>query len=316
MRVTRTNSKTFPTQHWDGRWVNGWPATVIPYRLPELLAAPATEPVWITEGEKDADNVAALGLVAMTNPGGAKVWQPELAQWFKGKELVYILEDNDDAGRGHTAKILAALAGIVPNIAVVSFPELPEKEDVSYWLEHGGNKKLLIARAEVALKRSSERRAYIATDLSSVQPRAIRWLWHKHLARGALELLAGSPTVGKSQIQCQYVACATTGRNWPNGAPGILPCRVIMLTAEDNTDDTLVPRLLAAGADLSRVKELKAIRRNGREELFLLGEDLAVLEQMIHDWGDVAWSPLIRSPPIWATRSTSIATAPPTCARN
>jgi hypothetical protein len=42
MRVTRTNGKSFPTQHWhDGRWLSGWPAIVIPYRLPELLAAPA-----------------------------------------------------------------------------------------------------------------------------------------------------------------------------------------------------------------------------------------------------------------------------------
>jgi len=106
MRVTRTSGKSFPTQHWDdGRWVNGWPATAIPYRLPELLAAPATEPVWICEGEKDADNVAALGLITTTNPGGASKWQPELAQWFEGKQLAYVLEDNDDAGRMHTSKI-------------------------------------------------------------------------------------------------------------------------------------------------------------------------------------------------------------------
>jgi DNA polymerase len=288
MRVTRTSNKTFPTEHWqDGRWVRGWPKTVVPYRLLEMLAAPATEPIWIAEGEKDVNNVAALGLIATTNPGGAKVWQADLAQWFKDKQIVYILEDSDEPGRGHTAKILAALTGIVPNIAVVAFPELPEGGDISDWLAIGGNKKLLIARAEQALKQSSKHRAYIATDLSDVKPRAIRWLWHKHLARGALELLAGMPTVGKSQIQCQYVACATTGRDWPNGAPGIIPCRVIMLTAEDNTDDTLVPRLVAAGADLSRIKELKAIRRNGKEELFLLGEDLAALEQMIRDWGDV-----------------------------
>jgi hypothetical protein len=98
MRVTRTSGKGFPTQHWhDGKWTSGWPpGGVIPYRLPELLAAPATEPVWISEGEKDADNVAALGLIATTNPGGAKQWQPELAQWFKDKKLAYILEDNDD----------------------------------------------------------------------------------------------------------------------------------------------------------------------------------------------------------------------------
>jgi hypothetical protein len=128
MRVTRTSSKTFPTEHWqNGRWVSGWPKTVVPYRLPELLAAPADEPVWFTEGEKDADNVAALGLIAATNPGGAKKWRPELADYFKGKSVVYILEDNDAPGRAHAAKILPVLTGIVPNIAVVSFPELPEK---------------------------------------------------------------------------------------------------------------------------------------------------------------------------------------------
>ena len=70
----------------------------------------------------------------------------------KANRLAYILEDNDDAGREHTRKILAALTGIVPNIAVVPFPELPEKGDVSDWLEAGGNKKLLLARAEQALK--------------------------------------------------------------------------------------------------------------------------------------------------------------------
>jgi DNA polymerase len=284
-RVTRTSNKTFPTDHWqNGHWVRGWPKKVVPYRLPQLLAAPPTESVWICEGEKDSDNVAALGLVATTNPGGSKVFQPELAQYFKDKQCAYVLEDNDEPGRGHTAKILTALSGIVANIATVSFPELPEGGDVSDWLETGGNKKLLLARAEQALKRNGGGRNYIITDLSSVKPRAIRWLW---LARGALELLAGLPTVGKSQIQCQYVACATTGRDWPNGAPGIIPCRAIMLTAEDNTDDTLVPRLVAAGADLSRIKELKAIRRNGKEELFLLGEDLAALEQLINDLGDV-----------------------------
>jgi hypothetical protein len=204
MRVTRTNGKSFPTQHWqDGRWVSGWPpGPVIPYRLPELLAAPAVEPVWITEGEKDSDNVAALGLIATTNPGGAKVFQPELAQWFKGKELAYILEDNDDAGRTHTGKILTVLGAVIPCIVVVAFPELPEKGDVSDWLEAGGNKKLLLARAEQARKKGESARGYIVTDLSAVQPRAIRWLWPKHLARGALELIAGIPTVGKSQVQC------------------------------------------------------------------------------------------------------------------
>ena len=165
MRVTRTSAKSFPTQHWhDGRWVNGWPQTVLPYRLPELLGAPTAAPIFVCEGEKDTDNVAALGLIATTNPGGAKVWQPELAQWFKGKQLLYVLEDNDEPGRMHTAKITAALRDIVLTIVPVTFPELPEKGDVSDWLALGGNRKLLLARAEEAHKRNKGRRDYIAIN--------------------------------------------------------------------------------------------------------------------------------------------------------
>jgi hypothetical protein len=288
MRVKRTDAKTFPTSYWhNGRWMNGWPATVIPYRLPELVAAPASEPVWICEGEKDCDNVAALGLIATTNPGGAGKWQPELTQWFAGKQLVYLLEDNDDAGRKHTAKVAAALRSTVPEIVTVSFPELPEKGDVSDWLEAGGNRRLLIARAQEARKRDGAKRTYVAVKLSTVKPRATKWIWPGHLARGALELLAGIPGLGKSQIQCQYVACVTTGHTWPDDAPGIEPCRVIMLTAEDTTDTTLVPRLKAAGANLELVEELRAIHRNAKEEMFLLAEDMSKLEQMIRDRGDV-----------------------------
>ena len=155
--VVVNGERRFYQHHWNGgRWVYGVKGTYaehkIPYRLPELLTAPPAEPVWVCEGEKDADSLAALGLVATTNPGGAKVFQPELAEHFKGKQTVYIPEDNDDAGREHTRKILAVLTGVVSNIAVVQFPELPEKGDVSDWLEAGGNKKLLLARAEQALK--------------------------------------------------------------------------------------------------------------------------------------------------------------------
>ena len=157
--ITSYGERHFYQHHWNGKaWVYKVRGTYaerkIPYRLPELVAAPADEPVWICEGEKDADNVAALGLVATTNPGGAKAWTPELTDWFKDRRRAYILEDNDEPGRTRTQIILASLTEIVPEIAVVPFPELPEKGDVSDWLETGGNKPLLIARAEQALKKA------------------------------------------------------------------------------------------------------------------------------------------------------------------
>jgi AAA domain len=122
----------------------------LPYRLPELLAAPATEPVFICEGEKDSNSVAALGLVATTNPGGAGKWSDVLSKWFAGKHTVYVLEDNDAAGHVHAAKVAASLQGIVPEVRIVSFSELPEHGDISDWLEHGGTKEQLLGRARNA----------------------------------------------------------------------------------------------------------------------------------------------------------------------
>jgi len=288
MKVIRLAGKTaFPTYHWqNGDWVKGWPEKVVPYRLPELLAAPPSEPVWIPEGEKDANNVAALGLVATTNPGGAKQWQPELAQWFKGKELVYILEDNDDDGRAHTGKIIAALREIVPIIAVVSFPQLPKKGDVSDWLAVGGTKQLLIAYAEQARKQSTNKN-YVLVRASDVVPRPMDWLWEGHILRGSQELLTGIPGTGKSQIHCALVAATTTGGLWPDGSNGVPAGNVIMLTAEDCLDQTIIPRLIAAGANRDRVFILRKIRKDNKERMFLLNEDLEELERSIKDTGDV-----------------------------
>src|SRR5262249_3088807 len=117
---------------------------------------------------------------------------------------------------------------------------------------------------------------YTLIRASDVVPRKLDWMWEGHLLRGSLELLAGRPGMGKSQAQCSYVACATASRPWPDGAKAIPPCNVIMLTAEDNIEKILVPRLIAAGADLTRITILKSIRKDNKDRRFLLGEDFEV----------------------------------------
>src|SRR5262245_29431411 len=153
MRVVRTAGKSFPTYYWSaGEWVAGWPKEVVPYRLPELLAAPPDTLVLIVEGEKDSNEAARHGFVVTTNPGGAKQWQPELAQHFEGKQRVCIIEDNDTDGARHTALILKALRDMVPTIGVVQFPELGPGGDLSDYFASGGSKAYLLTRIEAALK--------------------------------------------------------------------------------------------------------------------------------------------------------------------
>ena len=145
MRVVRTTDHQFPTDHWEnGRWVKGWPTRpFVPYRLPELLAALPEVPVFVPEGEKDCERLAALGLIATCNSGGASKskdpakskWWPELNQHFAGKQLVYVLEDNDEPGRLLGDAKINALTPIVLEVVRVRFLELRDGGDVSDWLD-------------------------------------------------------------------------------------------------------------------------------------------------------------------------------------
>lgn len=102
------------------------------YRLPELLSS--SGPVYICEGEKDVDRLRSLGLTATTNTGGAGKWKQEFSKLLAGR-TVYVIEDNDEPGRKHAASILETL----PDAKILRLPGLPEKGDVSDWLDAGGS---------------------------------------------------------------------------------------------------------------------------------------------------------------------------------
>jgi 5S rRNA maturation endonuclease (ribonuclease M5) len=92
----------------------------LPYRLPELLASPAS--VWIVEGEKDVETLRAIGQVATCNPGGAGKWLPAFSEYLKGKH-VYIAADNDELGQKHGREVLKSLEGIVEWVKWIELPE-------------------------------------------------------------------------------------------------------------------------------------------------------------------------------------------------
>lgn len=135
LRVVRPG---FYQAHWTGKdWVNGAPrGPKIPYRLPEMLAAEHDDVV-VVEGEKDADNVASLGFVSTTNSGGAEKFAAELAEYFKGKN-VYVLPDNDEPGERHAKQVVETLQHVALSIRVVRLPGLGDKQDVSDWIAAGG----------------------------------------------------------------------------------------------------------------------------------------------------------------------------------
>jgi len=138
-QIRRFEPKTFRQVRPDGN--GGWlhnldGVTPVPYRLHDMLARPDM-PVFVVEGEKAADRLAKLGLVATTNNGGSKNWKPEINKWFAGRNVV-ILPDNDDAGQAHADTVIANIFDIAGRVKRVDLPDLPPKGDVVDWLG-GGN---------------------------------------------------------------------------------------------------------------------------------------------------------------------------------
>ena len=119
-QVQRFEPKTFRQRRpgpTPGNWIPNLDGVRrVAYRLPEIIKAVAERlTIFVSEGEKDADSLWALGLAATTNSGGAGKWQREFSEYLCGADVV-ILPHNDDAGRAHGASVATSLGGVAARI--------------------------------------------------------------------------------------------------------------------------------------------------------------------------------------------------------
>ena len=87
---------------------------------------------------------------------------------------------------------------------------------------------------------------------ADIKPEPIHWLWDGWLASGKLHILAGQAGTGKTSIAIALAATISKGGHFPDGTQAPVG-NVLIWSGEDSTSDTLVPRLLAAGADMSKI---------------------------------------------------------------
>lgn len=132
----------------------------------------------------------------------------------------------------------------------------------------------------------------VTTRLSQVTAKPILWLWDQKLACGKVSIIVGNPGLGKSQLCASLSAVVTTGGKWPVDRTTAPKGSVILLSAEDDPEDTIRPRMEAAGADLDKIHILSAIKtQNQRNEAvtrgFSLAQDVSRLAILMQEIGDV-----------------------------
>lgn len=128
-----------------------------------------------------------------------------------------------------------------------------------------------------------------AVKASTIKAVPIRWLWPGWLAKGKLHILAGAGGTGKTTLLIGLIATITTGGCWPDGSRCSEPGNALIWSSEDDPADTLIPRLTAAGADMSRVYIIQGrTNAQGDTDPFDPANDIGLLRDTASDIGGVS----------------------------
>lgn len=144
----------------------------------------------------------------------------------------------------------------------------------------------LFEEERLASEYAKQRVELIDADKMDVQ--TIEWLWDGHVAKGKFHLLAGAAGTGKTTIACHLAACVSAGIPFPFGNAS-LPGVVLIWSCEDDASDTLLPRLIAAGANTENIKFIGDVKDeiNGKRG-FDPATDIKDLEKRIAEMKNLA----------------------------
>jgi hypothetical protein len=212
---------------------------LVPYKLPELRQATAAgRVVYITEGEKAADALGSLGVVATTSHAGAGGWNDDLNQYFKDANVV-VVPDNDLVGWHYAQKVTEALIPFAKSVRVLDLNLSNPKEDAYEWVNrYDGSRTLLaqIAKACPIVKSADEvwtpqrlslyvpeatqvadeatKSRFLVESWDSIKDEPVEWLIESIIPKRAFVALYAPPASFKSFIALDIAEAVATGREW------------------------------------------------------------------------------------------------------
>ena len=246
--------KTFTQHAWaDGRQQPNLGGLDMPlYRLPTVLAAAMQyRPVYVVEGERDADTLAALGLTATTCPMGAGSWRPWHTEALSGAADVRIIADNDEPGLAHARHIadeLGAAATIL--LPADGCKDATEHFDAGHTLDD----LVMLGEPDPA---AAVRDAFPALDWHALwaDDSEEEWIVEPILPARRLVALYSPPKVGKSLLLLEIAVAVAQGADVLGTSPD-RPRRVLYVDFENDPKLDTRDRLKAMGhtpADLGNL---------------------------------------------------------------
>jgi hypothetical protein len=276
------------------KWLFGTGDRLAIYNWPAIVKADPKLPVFVTEGEKNAEDLIKLSHLATTV--ASHKWTLECAGALAGREL-FILEDNDESGRKNAVQAYKELSKVAGSVRIVTAAHLwkfltatpdpppprkpgmdpvrpvdpnnpPSGSDISDWLACKGDPKQLV---KICRKVPAEGVINFAShsfpDEKSLPP--YEWLYGRHLLRGEVSMTCASGGTGKSALSIVEALAQASGRDLL-GINVPKPIRVGVINLEDDSN-TMNKRVAAA----MKYYKLKPSDIGGR--LFMLGKEEVVV---------------------------------------
>jgi RecA-family ATPase len=266
--------KKFVAQRLNGtEWAFGIKgARRVLYRLPDILAAPAGEPVYLVEGERKADKLASWGLIGTAVAFGSNGWLSVYADALAGRTVI-ILPDNDDVGRAFAEKAGADLQGAGCSVRVIDLPGLPPKGDIMDWTGSADDLRALVEQVDVPAAET-----FVVADLgawATIQPTPKAFIMAGFVPARELTLATGAGGANKSTFGQQLATCCAAGV--PMLGIDVMQGAALYITAEDDDDrlhwmQTHICRALAVDM-ASMAGKLHLVSLRGR-----LGNELATFD--------------------------------------
>ena len=201
------------------------------YNLPAVLGA---KHIVFAEGEKDCDRLTQLlrksGMkewAASTNFDGAEgPWREEYKTAFAGKEAI-VLPDNDDAGRKHAEVVARGAASVARCVRILTLPELPEKGDVSDYLDAHTAKDFFHQLQKAHPWKDPALGLFLtAAEFAARTPEEVPWLVEGLLGVGVSTSLQAAPKAGKSTFTHYMIRSVLDGRPFLGRKTTKSPCRL------------------------------------------------------------------------------------------
>ena len=208
------------------------------------------------EGEKDADTMRRLGLVA-TTAGGTNDWRKKFAKHFKDA-WVTILPDNDEPGQKLARKIEKDIQNVCYCYRVVTVSE-EEKGDVTDYIQAGHSKEELLSLIDAEPWITGGKTDAKLKNLNEVEVKKVDWMVDGYIPRNQIITFGGDGGSAKTTTWAATLAAFSSGRPTPfeelNTKQDFIdePKKVMFFSSEDPVAEVLKPKILKHGGIMENI---------------------------------------------------------------